>query len=540
MCLGLINIHFPAYLYFQCYSFITICSKDTTDGSFSCKTMLALADFIYSSFLSEGVSGFNYFCPIMANDNKLQNIIAHCKEYGFVFQSSEIYDGLSAVYDYGQLGTELKRNIRDYWWKSMTQMHDNIVGIDAAIFMHPTVWKASGHVDNFSDPMIDNKDSQKRYRVDHLIEGYAETLDKESKDALLQQMEQLLGANDFAGLKQLIEDNKIKCGVSGTGNWTDVRQFNLMFSTEIGSVADEANVIYLRPETAQGIFVNFLNVQKTGRMKIPFGIAQTGKAFRNEIVARGFIFRMREFEQMEMQFFVKPGTQKEWYDYWKETRMKWHLSLGIGADKYKFHDHVKLAHYADMACDIEYDFPMGFKEVEGVHSRTDFDLKQHQQYSGKKLTYFDTDINQHYVPYVIETSIGLDRAVLMILSEAYEEQDLSTEEKQDSRSLLKLPPMLAPIKLAVFPLTKKDGLPEIAHELIDQCRPYFKCFYEEKDAIGKRYRRQDAIGTPFCITIDHQTKEDQTVTIRYRDSMTQERIALSAVKDLVTDKIKMF
>ena len=480
------------------------------------------------------------FALIMANDNKLQNIIAHCKEYGFVFQSSEIYDGLSAVYDYGQYGAELKKNIRDYWWRSMTQMHENIVGIDAAIFMHPTVWKASGHVDNFSDPMIDNKDSQKRYRVDHLIEGYAETLDKEKGDALLQQMDQLLAANDFAGIKKLIEDNKIACGVSGTVNWTDVRQFNLMFSTEIGSVAEEANVIYLRPETAQGIFVNFLNVQKTGRMKIPFGIAQTGKAFRNEIVARGFIFRMREFEQMEMQFFVKPGTQKEWYEYWKATRMKWHESLGISPDKYRFHDHVKLAHYADMACDIEYDFPMGFKEVEGIHSRTDFDLKNHQEYSGKKLTYFDTDINQHYVPYVVETSIGLDRTVMLILSEAYKEEDLSTADKQDSRVVLSFPPMLAPIKLAVLPLTKKDGLPEIARELIDQCKPHFKCFYEEKDSIGKRYRRQDAIGTPFCITIDHQTKEDQTVTIRYRDSMTQERIALADVKKLVLDKIAMF
>ena len=476
----------------------------------------------------------------MANDNKLQSIIGHCKEYGFVFQSSEIYDGLSAVYDYGQYGSELKKNIRDYWWRSLTQMQDNIVGIDAAIFMHPTVWKASGHVDNFSDPMIDNKDSQKRYRVDHLIEGFAETKDKATGDALLAKMEELLGANDFAGLKQMIEDNKITCAISGTCNWTDVRQFNLMFSTEMGSVADEANIVYLRPETAQGIFVNFLNVQKTGRMKIPFGIAQTGKAFRNEIVARGFIFRMREFEQMEMQFFVKPGTQKEWYDYWKETRMKWHLSLGISADKYKFHDHVKLAHYADMACDIEYDFPMGFKEVEGVHSRTDFDLKQHQQYSGKKLTYFDTDINQHYVPYVIETSIGLDRAVMMVLSEAYTEEDLSTEEKQDSRVVLKFPPMLAPIKLAVLPLTKKDGLPEIARELINQCKTDFRCFYEEKDSIGKRYRRMDALGTPFCITIDHQTKEDNTVTIRYRDSMQQERINLADVKNLIIEKTKMF
>lgn len=480
------------------------------------------------------------FAPVMANENKLQNIIAHCKEYGFIFQSSEIYDGLQAVYDYGQYGSELKKNIRDYWWKSMTQMNDNIVGIDAAIFMHPTVWKASGHVDNFSDPMIDNKDSNKRYRVDHLLEAHAETLPKEEGDALLAEMDTLLAADDFAGLKQLIEDNKIKCGISGTGNWTDVRQFNLMFSTEMGSVAGEADVVYLRPETAQGIFVNFLNVQKTGRMKIPFGIAQTGKAFRNEIVARGFIFRMREFEQMEMQFFVRPGTQKEWYEHWKETRMKWHLSLGISPDRYRFHDHVKLAHYADAACDIEYDFPMGFKEVEGVHSRTDFDLKNHQQYSGKKLTYFDTELNQHYIPYVIETSIGLDRTVMMILSEAYQEEDLSTAEKQDSRVVLKFPPMLAPIKLAVLPLLKKDGLPEIARELMNECRSEFRCFYEEKDTIGKRYRRMDAIGTPFCVTIDHQTKEDQTVTIRHRDSMQQERIPISSVKKLVLDKTRAF
>jgi glycyl-tRNA synthetase len=476
----------------------------------------------------------------MANENKLQSIIAHCKEYGFVFQSSEIYDGLSAVYDYGQYGVELKRNIRDYWWKSMTQMHENIVGIDAAIFMHPTVWKASGHVDNFSDPMIDNKDSQKRYRVDHLIEGFAETLPVDEGEALIAEMEKLLADNDFAGLKQLIEDKKIKCGISGTVNWTEVRQFNLMFSTQVGSVAEEANEIFLRPETAQGIFVNFLNVQKTGRMKIPFGIAQTGKAFRNEIVARGFIFRMREFEQMEMQFFVRPGTQQEWYEYWKEARMKWHLSLGIAADHYRFHDHVKLAHYADAACDIEYDFPMGFKEVEGIHSRTDFDLKSHQQYSGKKLTYFDTELNQHYIPYVVETSIGLDRTVMMILSEAFEEEDLSTPDKQDSRSVLKFPPMLAPIKLAVLPLTKKDGLPEVARQLMDECKPFFKCFYEEKDTIGKRYRRQDAIGTPFCVTIDHQTLEDQTVTIRYRDSMLQERIPMADIRQLVVEKTKMF
>ena len=478
----------------------------------------------------------------MATDsNRFQAIISHCKEYGFIFPSSEIYDGLSAVYDYGQWGSELKKNVRDYWWKSMTQMHENIVGIDAAIFMHPTTWKASGHVDNFNDPMIDNKDSKKRYRVDHLIEAKAEDLEKEGKkteaDALLAEMDRLLAAEDFAGLKKLIEDSKIKDSVSGTGNWTDVRQFNLMFSTELGSVTDDASLIYLRPETAQGIFVNFLNVQKTGRMKIPFGIAQIGKAFRNEIVARQFIFRMREFEQMEMQFFIRPGSQKEWYEFWKEERMKWHLSLGISKDKYRFHDHVKLAHYADAACDIEYNFPIGFKEVEGIHSRTDFDLRNHQEYSKKKMQYFDPELNQNYIPYVIETSIGLDRTVMMLLSEAYLEEDLSTAEKKDSRSVLKFPTRLAPVKLAILPLVKKDGLPEIARKIMDDCKSHFRCFYEEKDTIGKRYRRMDAIGTPFCVTIDHQSKEDNMVTIRYRDNMQQERIPISDVRSIVQKQI---
>ncbi len=472
------------------------------------------------------------------NENNFQAIISHAKEYGFVFPSSEIYDGLSAVYDYGPYGSELKKNIKDYWWRSMTQFHENIVGIDAAIFMHPTTWKASGHVDNFSDPMIDNRDSNKRYRVDHLIESYAEKLIAEGKEkdahALINEMDRLLAAEDFVALKKILEVNKISCSVSGTTNWTDIRQFNLMFSTQVGSVAEDSDTIYLRPETAQGIFVNFLNVQKTARMKIPFGIAQIGKAFRNEIVARQFIFRMREFEQMEMQFFIRPGTQAQWYDYWKKTRLDWHMSLGIPADKYRFHDHVKLAHYADAALDIEYEFPFGFKEVEGIHSRTDFDLKSHQAYSGKKMQYFDNEINQNYIPYVIETSIGLDRMFLLILSHAYEEEALTKEDgSTDSRSVLHLPAMLAPVKLAILPLTKKDGLPEIARELMNDCKMAFRCFYEEKDAIGKRYRRQDAIGTPFCVTIDHQTKEDQTVTLRHRDSMKQERIALDTVKQLV-------
>ena len=480
---------------------------------------------------------------MVANDsNKFQAIISHAKEYGFVFQSSEIYDGLSAVYDYGPWGSELKKNIREAWWNAMTRMHDNIVGIDTAIFMHPTTWKASGHVDNFSDPMIDNKDSKKRYRVDHLIEAAADVLVKEGKETeaeqLVQKMESLLAENDFAGLKQMIDEHKIKCSVSNTCNWTEVRQFNLMFSTQVGSVAEDATEIYLRPETAQGIFVNFLNVQKTARMKIPFGIAQVGKAFRNEIVARQFIFRMREFEQMEMQFFIRPGTQKEWYAYWKEERLKWHTSLGFPAENYRYHDHVKLAHYADAAVDIEFAFPIGWKEVEGIHSRTDFDLKSHQQYSGKKLQYFDPEINQNYVPYVIETSIGLDRMFLLTLCHAYQEEKWNKEDgSEDSRVVLKIPAKLAPIKLAILPLLKKEGLPEIAKEIMASCRNEFYCFYEEKDTIGKRYRRMDALGTPFCITIDHQTKEDQTVTIRYRDTMKQERIPIDGLAQFIKGKI---
>ena len=484
--------------------------------------------------------------------NNLPAIIAHCKEYGFIFPSSEIYDGLSAVYDYGQWGVELKKNIKDLWWKSMVYMNENIVGIDSAIFMHPSIWKASGHVDNFSDPMIDNLDSKKRYRVDHLVEGFVEEMADENGQlsekgkTILAEMDTLLSNDDFAGLKQLIVDNQMKCAVSGTCNWTDVRQFNLMFSTKVGSVAEESDTIYLRPETAQGIFVNFLNVQKTGRMKIPFGIAQIGKAFRNEIVARGFIFRMREFEQMEMQFFVRPGTQKEWYEHWKAARMQWHMDIfgADKADKYRFHDHVKLAHYADAACDIEFDFPMGFKELEGIHSRTDFDLTQHQLFSKKKMQYFDNDIDEatgkpygNYIPYVVETSVGLDRSILCALSHAYQEEDLSTPEKQDARVVLKFPIKIAPIKLAVLPLMKKDGLAEIAKDLMNECRDSFLCFYEEKDSIGKRYRRMDALGTPFCVTIDHQTKEDGSVTIRYRDSMEQERVQLSDVKGIVLNAL---
>lgn len=498
----------------------------------------------------------------MANqeDNLFRNVISHSKEYGFIFPSSEIYDGLSAVYDYGQNGAELKNNIKEYWWKFMTLLHDNIVGIDAAIFMHPTTWKASGHVDAFNDPMLDNKDSKKRYRADVLVEDaiakMEEKIEKEVEKASKRfgdsfdramftqtnprvmeyqkriddtnaRMKEAMGSGNMAAMKQLIVDLEITDPVSGTKNWTEVRQFNLMFSTEIGSLADETNKIYLRPETAQGIFVNFLNVQKTGRMKIPFGIAQIGKAFRNEIVARQFIFRMREFEQMEMQFFIKPGEEMKWYEFWKEKRMRWHQALGLGEENYRFHDHLNLAHYANAACDIQFNFPMGFKELEGIHSRTDFDLKNHEKYSGKKLQYFDSDDNQSYIPYVVETSVGLDRCFLAILSKSYREEKL---DDGTDRVVLRLPAPLAPFKVAILPLVRKDGLAEKAQAIMDDLKYDIRCFYEEKDAIGKRYRRQDAIGTPYCVTVDHQTLQDDTVTIRDRDTMKQDRVHINEVK----------
>lgn len=472
-------------------------------------------------------------------EDLFKNVISHAKEYGFVFPSSEIYDGLSAVYDYGQLGAELKNNIKTYWWKAMVQMNENIVGIDSAIFMHPKIWKASGHVDGFNDPMIDNKDSKKRYRADNLLEDRITKYERDGKTDKAKQLEtdleNCLKNDDLAGLKQLIIDHEIVCPVSGTRNWTDVRQFNLMFSTQFGSIAEDAEAVYLRPETAQGIFVNFLNVQKSGRMKIPFGIAQIGKAFRNEVIARQFIMRMREFEQMEMQFFVRPGTEMEWYRHWKEARLKWHLALGTDPSKYRYHDHAKLAHYANAAVDIEFEFPFGFKEVEGIHSRTDFDLKQHQEFSGKKLQFFDPEINQNYVPYVIETSIGLDRMFLLTMCNAYQEENLSEGDKTDSRTVLKLHPSLAPVKAAVLPLTKKDGLPEKAREIMNMMKLDFNMQYDEKDAIGKRYRRQDAIGTPFCITVDYESLENNTVTIRHRDSMKQERVSVDQLERIISD-----
>ncbi|MBT8206072.1 MAG: glycine--tRNA ligase [Eudoraea sp.] len=506
----------------------------------------------------------------MANqEDVFKKVISHAKEYGFVVQSSEIYDGLSAVYDYAQNGAELKKNIREYWWQAMVQLNQNIVGIDAAIFMHPTTWKASGHVDAFNDPLIDNKDSKKRYRADVLVEDhvakiegkiekevkkaakrFGEAFDREQflstnkrvldyqekADAILKRLGRSLENEDLADVKLLIEELQIVCPVSGSRNWTDVKQFNLMFGTKLGASAESAMDLYLRPETAQGIFVNFLNVQKSGRMKIPFGIAQVGKAFRNEIVARQFIFRMREFEQMEMQFFIAPGTQMEWYEKWKENRMKWHLSLGMGSENYRFHDHEKLAHYADAAADIEFRFPFGFKELEGIHSRTDFDLASHEKYSGKKLQYFDPDRNESYVPYVVETSIGLDRMFLSVLSHAYQEETL---ENNTSRVVLKIPAVLAPVKAAVLPLVKKDGLPEIAQKIVEDLRWEFNVAYDEKDAVGRRYRRQDAVGTPLCITVDHQTLEDETVTVRYRDSMEQKRVGIPELSGIVRSEVDM-
>ena len=501
-------------------------------------------------------------------EDVFKKVISHAKEYGYIFQSSEIYDGLSAIYDYGPNGVELKNNIKNYWWSSMVNMHENIVGLDSAIFMHPTTWKASGHLDAFNDPLIDNKDSKKRYRADVLIEDYmAKIQSKINKDILkakkrfgdsfnekefistndrvlnrLNEIKKInsllsdcLNSGDLKKLKNIIDDLEIKCSISGTNNWTEIRQFNLMFKTQMGSTEEKSSDLYLRPETAQGIFVNFLNVQKTSRMKIPFGIAQIGKAFRNEIVARQFIFRMREFEQMEMQFFVRPGDEMKWYNYWKESRMKWHQSLGIEQENYRFHDHVKLAHYANAAADIEFKFPFGFKELEGIHSRTDFDLNSHQKFSKKKIKYFDPEINESYVPYVVETSIGLDRMFLAILSHSLKEEKL---ENGETRSVLKIPAVLAPIKAAILPLTKKDSLPEKAREIMSSLKMDLHCQYEEKDSIGKRYRRQDAIGTPFCVTVDHETLTKNTVTLRERDSMSQERVSIEKLHSIISKKVK--
>ncbi|MBC8082816.1 MAG: glycine--tRNA ligase [Hymenobacter sp.] len=485
-------------------------------------------------------------------DNTLADIVSHAKEYGFVFPSSEIYDGLAAVYDYGPMGVELKNNLKQLWWQAMTQLHQNVVGIDAAIFMHPLTWKASGHVDGFSDPMIDNLDSKKRYRADVLIEDKADELIKAGElragNILLAEMGQRLTENDLAGVKEIIVREKIVCPISKTSNWTDVRQFNLMFSTQVGAVAEDSSLIYLRPETAQGIFVNFLNVQKSARLKVPFGIAQIGKAFRNEIVARQFIFRMREFEQMEMQFFVRPGTEAEWYETWKQARRRWHEALGLPTAKLRFHDHDKLAHYASAAVDIEYEFPFGFKEMEGIHSRGDFDLTQHQLLSRKKQNYFDNDLDPatgkpygNYVPFVVETSVGADRLFLATMCNAFAEETITEGEGETqqtkTRTFLKLHPAVAPIKAAIFPLVRKDGMPEKAQEIFDDLKYDFRLVLEERDAIGKRYTRQDLIGTPFCIVVDGQTLEDDTVTVRHRDSREQTRMPIAGLRAYIGEAV---
>jgi glycyl-tRNA synthetase len=502
-----------------------------------------------------------------------KRVVSHSKEYGFIYPSSEVYDGLGGIYDYGPMGVELKNNIKAYWWRAMVQMHDNIVGIDSAIFMHPLIWKASGHVDAFNDPMIDNKDSKKRFRADVLIEGeidkmlakaekevekaakrFGESFDEklyretnprvveytQRAEAIEKRLAESMKANDMGDLKAIIEELEIADPDSGSRNWTEVRQFNLMFNTQLGNIAGEEGKLYLRPETAQGIFVNFLNVLNTSRQRIPFGIAQIGKAFRNEIVARQFIFRMREFEQMEMQFFVRPGTEMEWYEYWKNARLAWHKAVTPAA-KLRFKDHDNLAFYANAAVDIQFEFPFGFKELEGIHSRTNHDLGSHSNLSGKKMQYFDPELNESYVPYVVETSVGLDRMFLSVLSNSLVEETVPDAQGNDStRTVLQIHPALAPIKCAVLPIVRnKEELVAKAQDVYNRLKINFLCTYDDKDAIGRRYRRQDAIGTPFCVTIDFDTIEDDTVTIRDRDTMKQERVPVSEVARIVGERVNM-
>jgi glycyl-tRNA synthetase len=427
---------------------------------------------------------------------EMTKVISLCRRRGFIFQSSEIYGGLESCYDYGPLGVELKNNVKRFWWNAMVRDHENIVGLDAAILMHPQVWEASGHVEHFTDPMVDCKVCKHRFRSD-MVEG----------------------------------DKCPDCG----GQMTEARQFNLMFKTQMGAMTDEAYEVYLRPETAQGIYVNFLNILNSTRQKVPFGIAQIGKAFRNEITPRNFTFRTREFEQAEMQFFVKPGTDKEWFEYWKEQRMNWYYKLGIRKEKLAFHQHDKdeLAHYAADAYDVQYEFAFGWKELEGIHNRTDYDLKKHQEFSKKNLTYFDDQTREKFVPYIIETSAGVDRTILTILTDAYEDQPL----EDDVRTVLHLLPAIAPYKAAIFPLVKRDGMPEMARKITDELKKRYMVFYDDGGAVGRRYRRQDEAGTPFCITVDSQSLEDQTVTIRDRDSMQQIRIAADKVAEWLDEKV---
>ncbi|WP_421773565.1 glycine--tRNA ligase [Gracilimonas sp.] len=480
----------------------------------------------------------------MSNLDNLDKIVSLAKARGFIFQSSEIYGGLSAVYDYGPLGVELKRNIRNAWWKEMTRRNDNIVGVDAAIFMHPKVWEASGHVGGFNDPMIDDKQSKKRYRADMLIEQHIEKLrsdDKHEEANAIQEKLDTCGSRKSLteDLHEIIMENEIRAPESGAFDWTEVRQFNLMFKTQFGSTSTEEEGVYLRPETAQGIFVNYKNVMDTSRTTIPFGIAQTGKAFRNEVVARQFVFRMREFEQMEMQYFVKPGTDEEEYDKWLEKRLEWHKKMGIREENLRTapHPEDKLAHYARAAADIQYKYPIGWQEVEGIHNRTDFDLKQHTEHSGKKLDYYDQKNQERFVPYVIETSVGLDRLTLMVLCDAYREEEVDG----DSRTVLKLNPTIAPTQVGIFPLIKKEKLQDLAHKIEEDLREEFSVLYDESGSIGKRYRRQDEAGTPFCVTVDFdgvESEGEDTVTIRYRDDMSQDRVPVSRLAEVIRDGMK--
>ncbi len=475
----------------------------------------------------------------LAPDKVMHKLVSLAKRRGFIFPSSEIYGGLSSCFDYGPLGSEMKKNIKDLWWIAMTRSQANFVGIDASIMMNPTVWEASGHVASFNDPMIDDRTTKRRYRADHLIENHIEKLRRDGKteqaDSVQAAYEAVSAAPDAnRALYELIIGEAIKAPDTGSGDWTEVRQFNLMFQCGMGAVADTSGVVYLRPETAQGIFVNFHNVRESSRMKVPFGIAQIGKAFRNEIVKGNFIFRMVEFEQMEMQYFVKPGTQLEAFETWRERRFAWYVSdLGISPEKLHWYKHDKLAHYADLAYDIKFEFPFGIEEIEGIHSRTDFDLSQHQQYSGKNMEYIDQVTGERYLPYVVETSAGCDRLFLALLSDAYNEDVVDGEQ----RVMLRLSPKVAPVKAAVLPLMKKGEMGEQAERLRSELSASFLVQYDDAASIGKRYRRQDEIGTPFCFTVDHQTLADQTVTVRYRDTATQERIAMAGAKLFLAEKL---
>jgi glycyl-tRNA synthetase len=468
----------------------------------------------------------------------LDSLLSLSKRRGFVFQSSEIYGGLNGCWDYGPLGVELLRNVKEAWWKSMTY-RDDIEGLDASILMHPKTWEASGHIGQFTDPMIDNKVSKARHRADTLIEDYIQKLQKKGKNDRAAAIESRLNAAEQpSDFHSIIIDEQIPDPVSGTTDWTEVRYFNLMFKTFVGPVEDMSNTVYLRPETAQGIFVNFKNVLDSTRQKPPFGIAQIGKAFRNEINTKNFLFRTREFEQMEMQYFVKPGTEREWFDYWFEQRWNWFINLGMDTSVLRAKPHEKLAHYASAATDIEFLFPFGWGEIEGIHSRTDFDLKNHQEFSGKKQEYVDTVTKERYTPYVIETSVGASRSFMAFLCNAFAEEDIMAENgNSEKRSVLRFHPSLAPVKAAVFPLTSKDGLPEIAEPLYRDLQKIWRVQMDESGSIGKRYRRQDEIGTPFCITIDNDTIIDQAVTIRNRDTMQQERINISRVKEYISTHI---